>query len=459
MRRMIRGRMIRGQMTRGQTTRAALLLCLCFFTLGATVNAPAARAANDDQKAIKIRDNIYMAPSAGNVYLITTPAGNVVIDTALEALAPDAHKMLVAENNGPIKYIILTHAHADHIGGISLWKQPGTQIIAQRDYVEFVNYVKRLEGFFAPRNAAGFGRAQKEVGPWAGNFGAHIDPTIFFDEKYEFTLGGIKFEIFSTPGETPDHLTVWIPAYKTAFIGDNYDGAGLPEPMSFPNIYTLRGTRPRPALDWIASIDTVIRLKPEIVLPGHGDPIFGDEQIALRLTRFRDAIQYVHDEVVKGMNQGKDVYTLMQEIKLPDRYDLTETFGKVSWSVRGIYDGYAGWFDLDPATLYEAPPSSVYPDIVKLAGGPEPIVKLAAERLDAGKPVDTLNLTDVVLAGDPKNAAALEVRLKALNYLRDRSQNYIETSWLQYGIRKTKQNLPAQSSRAAQPDAPTSNSQ
>ena len=103
--------------------------------------------------------------------------------------------------------------------------------------LEFVNYVTRLEGFFAPRNAAAFSRPQEEVGPWAGNYGAKIDPTILFDENYEFTLGGVEFQLFSTPGETPDHLTVWLPAYKIAFIGDNYDGIGLPEPMSFPNLY------------------------------------------------------------------------------------------------------------------------------------------------------------------------------------------------------------------------------
>lgn len=411
------------------------LLCVA---IGMTAYA----ASQDKAKVVvKINDSVYMAPTTGNVYLVTTPAGNVLIDTASSDQAPEARKLLLAENHGPVKYIILTHGHADHIGGIPLWKEPGTQIIAQRNYVEFVNYVTRLEGFFAPRNAATFGRPAHEAAPWAGNYGAKIDPTIFFDEKYEFTLGGVEFDLFSTPGETPDHLTVWLPAHKIAFIGDNYAGIGIPEPMSFPNIYALRGTRPRPALDWISSIDKVLALKPDIVLSGHGDPIFGNEEITRRLTRYRNAIQYVHDEVVKGMNDGKDVYTLMQEIKLPASYNLSQVFGKVSWSVRGIYDGYAGWFDTDPATMYELPPSSVYPDLVKLAGGPEPLVKLALEKLEAGKSVEALHLTDVVLAYDEKNNAALEARLKTLNYLQERCENYVEAGWLDYGIRKAKEKL------------------
>src|SRR5580700_1031171 len=401
----------------------------------------AANAQQDQPRVVKINDSVYMATVTGNVYLVTTPAGNVVIDTASANDAPVARKLLAEVSHGPVKYVILTHGHADHIGGISLWKEPGTVVIAQRNYVEFVNYVARLEGFFSPRNAVAFGRPPKPVGPWAGNFGAQIDPTVFFDEKYEFTLGGLEFDLFSTPGETPDHLTVWIPAYKVAFIGDNYAGAGMPEPMSFPNLYAIRGTKPRWALDWIHSIDKVLSLKPEVVLNGHGGPIFGNEEITRRLTRYRDAIQYVHDEVVKGMNAGKDVYTLMQEIKLPASYNLSEVFGKVSWSVRGIYDGYAGWFDMNPATMYELPPSSVYPDLVKLAGGPEPLVRVALEKLEAGKPVEALHLTDVVLAYDPKNNAALSAQLKVLSYLQERSQNYIESGWLDYGIRTTKEKL------------------
>ena len=411
----------------------ALLVCIAS---GMTANAQ-----QDQPKVVKINGSIYMAPFGANVYLVTTPSGNVVIDAGTSSEAANARELLRAESHAPVKYIILTHGHADHIGGISLWKEAGTQIIAQRNYVELVNYVARLEGFFAPRNAAAFNRPQEELGSWAGNFGAKIDPTMLFDEKYELTFGGVQFELFSTPGETPDHLTVWIPAYKTAFIGDNYNGFGEPEPMSFPNLYALRGTKPRWALDWISSIDKVLALKPEILLSGHGDPIIGNAEITRRLTRFRNAIQYVHDEVVKGMNSGKDVFTLMREIKLPPSVDLSESFGKVSWSVRGIYDGYAGWFDMNPSTMYELPPSAVYPDLVKLAGGPEPVVRLALDKLEAGKPVEALYLRDVVLAYDGNNRTALEARLKALDYLREHSENYIETGYLEYGIKTTKAKL------------------
>jgi alkyl sulfatase BDS1-like metallo-beta-lactamase superfamily hydrolase len=297
-----------------------------------------------------------------------------------------------------------------------------------------VHYQARLGEFYASRNAAQFGAGIARQGRPAGNYGGTIEPTILFDDKYEFTLGGVKFEIYRTPGETADHATVWIPQHKIAFSGDNYYG-------SFPNIYTLRGTEQRRALDYVNSLNFVLGLKPEIVLPSHGEPVIGNGEVTTRLTRYRDAILYVHDETVKGMNAGKDVFTLMREIKLPAALDIGESYGKLSWSVRGIYEGYVGWFDLNPATMYETPASAIYPDLVTLAGGPDNVVKLATERVREGRAVEALRLTDVVLAGEAGNKAALEARLKALEILVSRCRNTNERGWLDYSMRMTRAKL------------------
>jgi alkyl sulfatase BDS1-like metallo-beta-lactamase superfamily hydrolase len=387
-------------------------------------------------RVIKVNDAIRMVLGFGNTFMVTTPDGNVIIDTSIAAHARVHHRLLRSESSAPTRYIILTHAHGDHTGGVPLWKEPGTQIIAQRNHVEFAHYQARLGEFFARRNAAQFGAGiARPVPPAVGNYGGgRIEPTVLFDDKHEFTLGGVKFEVYRTPGETADHVTVWIPQYRVAFSGDNYY-------ESFPNIYTLRGTPPRWALDYVNSLNFILGLKPEIVLPSHGGPIIGNADITTRLTRYRDAILYVHDETVKGMNAGKDVYTLMREIKLPAALDVGESYGKLSWSVRGIYEGYIGWFDLNPATMYETPASAVYPALVKLAGGPDAVVKLANERVNAGQPVEALRLTDVVLEGEAGNKAALETRLKALEILVSRCKNTNERGWLDHSIRTTKAKL------------------
>jgi alkyl sulfatase BDS1-like metallo-beta-lactamase superfamily hydrolase len=393
------------------------------------------RLGQDQKKATKVNDAIFQAIGFSNTFMVVTEAGNVIIDTSMPFNAALHKRLLQAESAGPIKYIILTHAHGDHTGGVPAWKQPDTKIIAQENHKEFMHYQARLNGFYARRNASQFALPMPASAPaWPGNYGAKIEPTVFFDDKYEFELGGVKFEVYHTPGETYDHLTVWIPKYKAAFVGDNYYD-------SFPNIYTLRGTQPRWALDYINSLNKVLALKPEIVLPSHGMPIHGAEEITKKLTRYRGAIQYVHDETVKGMNAGKDVWTLMNEIKLPPALDIGEGYGKLSWSIRGIYEGYVGWFDLNPATMYEKPASSVYADVVKLAGGADVMAKLAMGRAQAGQAVEALHLSDIALAADANHKGALEAKLKALETLRSRCRNSNERGWLDFSINQVKNKL------------------
>src|SRR5262245_42109026 len=169
--------------------------------------------------------------------------------------------------------------------------------------------------------------------------------------------------------------------------------------------------------------------------------IFGNDEISKRLTRYRDAIQFVHDETVEGMNAGKNVWTLMNEIKLPPQLDIGEGYGKLSWSIRGIYEGYVGWFDLNPATMYEKPATSVYPDLVKLAGGAEVVARLALERAQAGQALDALHLSDVALAAEATNKSALQAKLRALETLRSRCRNSNERGWLDFSINDMKRKL------------------
>src|SRR5262249_37700715 len=111
-------------------------------------------AGSDQKKALKVHDAIYQAIGFGNTFLVVTPAGNVIIDTSRSAHAPRHVKLLRAESAAPVRYIVLTHVHPDHTGGIAQWKEPGTQVVAQKQHVEFANYQARLQAFFALRNAA-----------------------------------------------------------------------------------------------------------------------------------------------------------------------------------------------------------------------------------------------------------------------------------------------------------------
>lgn len=400
----------------------------------------------DQTEAIRISDTIFQATGFGNTNMVVTPAGNVIIDTSLIVNARRHKQLLQAANDGPVKYIILTHAHGDHIGGVSAWREKGTEIIAQDEHYEFVNYQNRLKGLFSQRNAAQFPSlnvvqlSELELAQGVENFGAEIVPTILFEDDYRFELGGVTFDVLHTPGETYDHLSVWIPDYKAAFVGDNFY-------TSFPNMYTLRGTKPRWALDYVDSINRILALQPEILVPSHGDAILGVDEIERQLTRYRDAILYVHDQTVLGMNQGKDVHTLMAEIVLPSDLDIGEGYGRISWSVRGIYESYMGWFDGNPSTMFNTAIDAAYPDIVRLAGGANGVAELAETQIAEGDLELALHTADIALRAEPSNVRALTARLSAFQALLEASDNSNEIGWLQFGVRESQEALDAAGSQ------------
>jgi len=183
-------------------------------------------------------------------------------------------------------------------------------------------------------------------------------------------------------------------------------------------------------------------LEPELLLVGHHDPIQGKELIRSELERLRGAVQYVHDETLRGMNEGKDIHTLQREIQLPPELEVGEGYGKVSWSVRAIWENYVGWFHHRSTTeLYAVPASSVHGDLVELAGGPDAVAKRAAEKLADGAPVEAIYLAEVALTAEPGHSAALETSIAAHEKLDSESENFWLSSWLRKQIASMREKL------------------
>ena len=420
----------------GAGAKSASRCALCAGIALALLISAAPSAMARTVKGVKVTDQIFMATDMSRTYLVVTPEGNVVIDTTTRDSAPRHYEVLRGMSSAPVKYILLTHAHEDHVGGVHLWKEEGTEVIAQRRFVEYMHYRERLAGFFQYRNEAQFLAPPRDVKS-KGNFAADIPTTMLFDSEYKFEFGGLTFHMMHTPGETWDHSTVWIPELKAAFIGDNYYS-------SFPNIAALRGAPPRFALDYVNSIDIVLALDPELVLVAHAPPLVGKEKIQSTLGEYRDAIEYVHDATVRGLNEGKDVFTVMNEVKLPERFEINESYGGVAWSVRGIYHGYAGWFDGQPATLLSESPDVKIRELVELAGGVDEVVARAEALEEEGDLVLSLNMADAALAADPNHPGALAVRVSLLTTLGRGEKNFNARSWIGYHKRLSQKRLEAQ---------------
>ncbi|MFT4822160.1 MAG: alkyl sulfatase BDS1-like metallo-beta-lactamase superfamily hydrolase [Halioglobus sp.] len=383
----------------------------------------------------KIADNIHYAAGVGNTIMIDTAEGVVIYDTGLVLQSAKQLRLLKEQvSDAPVHSIILSHSHADHIGGVKFWMEEGSEIIAHKEYSEEQRYLTELEPYLYGRNRTLFPWIpEKTVDIEMMRYGG-ITPTITVDDEdsYTFVLGDIEFQVIGAPGaEGADNIVLWLPEQKILFTGDFF-GPQFPQ---FPNIFTMRGEKIRKPMEYVASLNKLMLLEPEIVVPSHLDPTVGAQAIRQGMEKIRDAVQYVHDETVAGMNAGKSVNQLMKEIELPPNLSLVQNHGKVDWAVKSIWDYYATWFHFESTTeLYPVAASEVYSDLAEVAGS-EALLTLGQKYIEQDFPVKALHTMEVALAGNPQSKAALEVRQQALNRLMAKAESGVRNDYEIYWLK------------------------
>lgn len=185
-----------------------------------------------------------------------------------------------------------------------------------------------------------------------------FEPTKVFDHQLNFDFDGIKFELYHLPGETDDHVNIFLPDQNVFFIGDNFYEA-------FPNLYAIRGTPARNAKKWSSAVRKAVKIieeapgslapspRPDPILIGaHFEPKFGYENIIPVLKTYSDGIRFIHDNTVRLMNKNtfsnSEIVKIIKDIypaKFKNFMPLREFYGTLEWGVKGIIDSYVGWFD------------------------------------------------------------------------------------------------------------------
>ena len=380
----------------------------------------------------EVSPGIFRASGVGNSYVLTTSEGNVVFDTGLIIQASEQIDQLQALTGDaePIS-IILSHSHADHVGGTRLWDQGQTQIITHEAFEEEQRYLTELNPYLHRRNRVLFPWLPETPSTLPGlNFrGLTPDVRVDNDRPYRFTLGNRRFEVHATPGaEGADNLVLWLPDEKILLSGDFF-GPQFPQ---FPNLFTMRGEKMRKPVEYIASLNHLLALKPAVILPNHLDGVWGKDKIRDSMVRIRDAVQFVHDETFSGMNAGKTVEQLMKEIRLPAHLELSQTHGKVSWAVRSIWEYYATWFHFERTSeLYATPLTAIQEDLISVVNMPA-AMQLVRRYLTNSEPEKALLLLEL-LGDEPNSDVARAARLETLAQLERRAQahaNDYELYWL-----------------------------
>lgn len=423
----------------------AALLCAALLTQAVSADAQPDERVSElltrgrELSVQQVHPNIWGVSGNSNAWLVATPGGSVLVDTGLAPEAARTRELLLAVSDAPLRKLVLTHAHADHIGGAELWRGPGVEVIAHRAFILRNRSYELLRPFQVQRARLLWGAVMPEGAERRFPY-PQIPLDVPVDDSYAFELGGVRFEVIASPGgEGPDAVSLWIPEYGALLCGD----ALGPVLGAFPNLFTLRGENLREPLPMLDTLARFRALNPELLLPGHLEPLRGRRKIRKMLDRTAAALRHVHDATVAGMNRGTPLWTLMREVKLPRRLQMSEQYGRVSWGVRAIYELYAGWFRYEDTTeLFATPAAAVFPELAELAGGAPPVATRARTKLDQGEILPALHLARAALAADPHNRQALEVRLAALRaLLAENRGNFQLAGWLRYRITQTESAL------------------
>ena len=235
--------------------------------------------------------------------------------------------------------------------------------------------------------------------------------------------------IVHIPGETDDQIGVWYPDQKAFLCADDIYRA-------FPNLYAIRGTPNRDLMQWAESIDLMLRFKPEYLVPSHTNPVIGWQSIQDILVPYRDAIQYVHDQTIRHINDGLSPDEIAEKIKLPTSLAshpyLKEFYGTVGWSSKSVFNAYLGWFNGNAVYLNPLTEKTRAEKMVKLVG----VNKLIESAREAYKNKDfqwALELASHILLVNSANSEAKEIKIDSLMALGSRQisrngRNYYMTA-------------------------------
>ncbi|WP_144210532.1 alkyl sulfatase dimerization domain-containing protein [Shewanella donghaensis] len=356
-----------------------------------------------DQAIIQVDDNVYLGYGFGldTPVMIVGDDGIIIVDPGESVqMAESVREQFRQITDKPLKAIIYSHNHIDHISGVRAWTTDEAvasgevKIIAQEGLTAAVaNWSSNLGTLFGHRTSytgakhveeGEHGTVNDGLGPrfMQGDI-SFIEPNTLIEANgtLDITISGVRMQIVNVPSETKDEIVVYLPEQKILHAAEVLQGE------NFPNLHTIRGTKFRDPAMWFKGIDVMRGFDTEIMINSHGRPVEGKEAVADVLTAYRDAIQYTHDQTIRYMNKGMTPDELVEVVKLPKHLAehpwLGEHYGTVAHAVRQIYVGYNGFFEGDPWQLEPMAYQQRAKAFVEIMGGRDNIIASATAAIEA----------------------------------------------------------------------------
>ena len=247
---------------------------------------------------VKVTDRVYyferVATSNSGAILMDDYV--IIVDAGQEPQSgQDAVEKLGQITDKPVKYLVLTHYHDDHLMSIPWFKEQGVVVIAHQETVRIIN---EMGDKLIDQRIKLFGQRRPELKEILKD--AIIDqPDVVFQEKFIFGSGEDRVELlYFGPARTPGDLFVWLPQERVLFTGDAINGTSVqPIHYDYPKIS-----------QWVSTIGKALELGVETYLPGHRKPFESDtvREIIAYYTDLRKGVTAYIDKGVPLAEIQKD---------------------------------------------------------------------------------------------------------------------------------------------------------
>lgn len=346
----------------------------------------------------------YFVSSFANVSAFDTDDGLVLVDTGSFMLAEPTRARLRGVTRRPVHTAIWTHGHVDHCFGVDLWERDSgrkVRVIAHEAVPRRHERYKLTREWNQRINARQF---QTTVA-FPGEFRA---PDETYAHDLTVKVGGRTLELHHALGETDDHTWVWVPDAGVVCAGDLFIWAS-------PNCGNPQKVQRFPR-EWAAALRAMDKLGAEVLLPGHGVPIWGKDAVHRALDDTASMLEDLVDQVVRLMNEGARLDELLARAKpkpeLMARPYLSPIYDDPEFIVRNLYRLYGGWWDGNPAHLQPPRDAALAGELATLAGGVETLAYRARELLHGGQLAVACELIELAVAADPQDRRAHQIRVE-----------------------------------------------
>ncbi|MEU4030602.1 alkyl/aryl-sulfatase [Streptomyces anulatus] len=385
-----------------------------------------------EQGLFEVVEGIYQVRGLdlSNVTFVEGTAGVVVIDPLLSVETAAAALALYREHRGerPVTGVVYTHSHVDHFAGV---KGVTTQedvdagrvpVLAPEGFTEHAVAENVYAGTAMARRAAYmYGAAlargpQGQVGAGLGQTTATgtvslIAPTLDVTTTgQEETVDGVRMVFQMAPDtEAPSEMLIHFPDLRALCTAEDAT-------HTLHNLLTLRGAVVRDPHNWSQYLTETIDLfgdTTDVAFASHHWPTWGQDRIKHFLSVQRDLYGYLHDQTLRLINKGWTGTEIAEHLQLPPALEKEWSthgyYGSVSHNLKAIYQRYMGWFDGNPAHLWQHTPVEAGKRYVEFMGGADTVVEKARASFEAGDLRWAAEVLNHVIFAQPDHTAAREL--------------------------------------------------